>query len=109
VILKDQWSPLVTAVLQTLHTQFLSFFSRDVLNTSECYGGVERWETIRGPSRNGASKKSLPPPRPTDSNYKREGGGKVERPSSPRGKQGLGHPYNRPLGVAFCNSKKKSQ
>jgi len=44
-----------------------------VSHTSECYGGVERWETIRGLSGT-AQPKIPPPPRPTYSIYKRGGG-----------------------------------
>jgi len=38
-------------------------------STGECYGVVERWETIREPSRNVATKNPFLPPRPTDSNH----------------------------------------
>jgi len=49
-------------------------------STSECYGGVEQWETIRGPPRNGVT--PLPPPRAQLTRTTKGGGGERSRPSS---------------------------
>jgi len=85
-------------------------YARPRVTPGECYGGVERWETIRGAFPGAARADNTPPP-PALPTQTTKGGGEVHaRPSFlavPHGEETKGTlcpPHTRPLGVVLSCS-----